>query len=166
MGTKIISKSVELALELERAEELFRKTNQFNFSNQRSKMETSVSKVVSGCIISSLSDIYSDSGIISAFKYVVEPNSDIIVQEFVISCRALGRGVERLILKSILKFCLEEGIFKSDCRVFFVFNKSERNIPVQEFIERGFAVSGKNNLIEIDKEYWATIDKKMEGLTN
>jgi FkbH-like protein len=166
MGTKIISKSVELALELERAEELFRKTNQFNFSNQRSKIEISVSKEVSGCIISSLSDIYSDSGIISAFKYVVEPNSDIVVQEFVISCRALGRGVERLILKSILKFCLEEEIFKSDCRVFFVFNKSERNIPAQEFIERGFAVSGKNNLIEIDKEYWATTDKKMEGFTN
>jgi hypothetical protein len=47
-----------------------------------------------------------------------------------------------------------------------VFNKSERNIPTQEFIERGFAVIGKNNLIEIDKEYWATTDKKMEGFTN
>ena len=166
MGTKIISKSVESALEFERAEELFRKTNQFNFSNQRSKMEISVNKEASGCIISSLSDIYSDSGIISAFKYVVEPNSDIVVQEFVISCRALGREVERLILKSILKFCLEEEIIKADCRVFFVFNKSERNIPVQEFIERGFAINGDNDLIEIDKEYWATIDKKMEGFTN
>jgi FkbH-like protein len=166
MGTKIVSKSVESALESERAEELFRKTNQFNFSNLRSKMEISVIKAVSGCIISSLSDIYSDSGIISAFKYVVEPNSDIIVQEFVISCRALGRGVERLILKSILNFCFEEEIFKADCRVFFVFNKSERNTPAQEFIERGFAVSGNNDLFEIDKEYWTTIDKEMESLTN
>jgi predicted enzyme involved in methoxymalonyl-ACP biosynthesis len=129
-------------------------------------MEISVIKAVSGCIISSLSDIYSDSGIISAFKYVVEPNSDIIVQEFVISCRALGRGVERLILKSILNFCFEEEIFKADCRVFFVFNKSERNTPAQEFIERGFAVSGNNDLFEIDKEYWTTIDKEMESLTN
>ena len=51
-------------------------------------------------------------------------------------------------------------------KVFIVFNKSERNIPVQEFIERGFAINGDNDLIEIDKEYWATIDKKMEGFTN
>ena len=166
MGTKIMSKSVESVFEIERAEELFRKTNQFNFSNQRSKMEVTINKQVTGCIISSLSDIYSDSGIISALKYVVEPNSDMIVQEFVISCRALGREVERLILKSILKCCAEEEIFKVDSKVFFVFNKSKRNFPAQAFIEKGFAINGSNNLIEMDKDYWATIDEKMEGLTN
>jgi FkbH-like protein len=166
MGTKIMSKPAELVFERERAEELFRKTNQFNFSNQRSKMEMTFNKEVAGCIISCLSDIYSDSGIISAFKYVVEPNSDIVVQEFVISCRALGREVEKLILKSILKCCAEEEILKADSKVFFVFNKSERNIPAQEFIEKGFAINSMNNLMEMDKNYWATIDKRMGGLTN
>jgi FkbH-like protein len=157
MGTKIVSKSAESNFEIERSEELFRKTNQFNFSNQRSKMEVTVNKENAGCIISSLSDIYSDSGIISAFKYIVEPNSDIVVQEFVISCRALGREVESLILKSILKFCAEQEIFKANSRVFFVFNKSERNIPAQKFIERGFALNSLNNFIEMDKSYWARI---------
>ena len=166
MGTKIMSKSAESVFELERAEELFRKTNQFNFSNQRSKMEMTINKEVAGCIISSLSDTYSDSGIISAFKYVVEPNSDIVVQEFVISCRALGREVERLILKSILNRCAEEEIFKTDSKVFFVFNKSERNIPAQKFIEKGFAINSNNKLMELDKNYWVTLDEKMEGLTN
>jgi len=166
MGTKIMSKSAESVSEIERAEELFRKTNQFNFSNKRSKIEITTNKEVAGCIISSLSDIYSDSGIISAFKYVMEPNSDIVVQEFVISCRALGREVEQLILKSILKFCLEEEIFKADSKVFIVFNKSERNIPAQEFIKKGFTINSINNLMELDKNYWATIDEKMGGLTN
>ena len=166
MGTKIMSKSAESVFELERAEELFRKTNQFNFSNQRSKMEMTINKEVAGCIVSSLSDTYSDSGIISAFKYVVEPNSDIVVEEFVISCRALGREVERLILKSILNYCSEEEIFKASSKVFFVFNKSERNIPAQEFIEKGFAINSNNNLMEMDKNYWAALDEKMEGLTN
>lgn len=166
MGTKIMSKPAELVFERERAEELFRKTNQFNFSNQRSKMEMTFNKEVAGCIISCLSDIYSDSGIISAFKYVVEPNSDIVVQEFVISCRALGREVEKLILKSILKCCAEEEILKADSKIFFVFNKSERNIPAQEFIEKGFTINSMNNLMEMDKNYWATIDERMGGLTN
>ena len=129
-------------------------------------MEMTINKEVAGCIISSLSDTYSDSGIISAFKYVVEPNSDIVVQEFVISCRALGREVERLILKSILNYCAKEEIFKVDSKVFFVFNKSERNIPAQEFIEKGFAINGNNKLMEMDKNYWETLDEKMEGLTN
>ena len=166
MGTKIMSKSAASVFEIERAEELFRKTNQFNFSNQRSKIEIGTNKEAAGCIVSSLSDIYSDSGIISAFKYVAEPNSHIVVQEFVISCRALGREVERLILKSILKFCVEEEIFKADSKVFFVFNKSERNIPAQEFIKKGFAKNSSNNSMEMDKNYWATIDEKMGGLKN
>lgn len=166
MGTQIMSKSVETVFEIERADELFRKTNQFNFSNQRSKMEMTINKEFAGCIISSLSDVYSDSGIVSAFKYVVEPNSDIVVQEFVISCRALGREVERLILKSILKCCAKEQIFKADSKVFFVFDKSERNIPAQAFIKKGFAINSRNNLMEMDKNFWATIDEKMEGFTN
>ena len=164
MNTQITSKFAESALEIERAEELFRKTNQFNFSNLRSKMEMNFNKEEAGCIISSLSDIYSDSGIISALKYVVEPNSDIVVQEFVISCRALGREVESLILKSILKFCSEEEIFKADSKLFFVFNKSDRNIPAQEFIKKGFTVNSGDHLIEIDTKYWAIINEKREGL--
>ncbi len=164
MGTKITSKFAETTLEVERSEELFRKTNQFNFSNQRSKMEVSVNNQVSGCVITSLSDIYSDSGIISAFKYVIQPDSDIVVQEFVISCRALGRGVEKSIFNSILKFCLEREIVKKESRVFFMFNKSERNVPAQEFIGRGFATDGSNDLIELDKVYWATIGEKIGRL--
>ena len=51
-------------------------------------------------------------------------------------------------------------------KVFFVFNKSERNVPAQEFIEKGFAISSSNKLIEMDENYWTTLDEKMEGLTN
>ena len=166
MDTKIMSKPAESVFETERAEELFRKTNQFNFSNQRSRVEMTTDKEVAGCIISSLSDTYSDSGIISALKYVVELNSDIVVQEFVISCRALGREVESLILKSILNRCAKEEIFKTNSKVFFVFNKSERNIPAQEFIKKGFTINSSNKLLEMDKNYWATLDEEMEGLTN
>jgi FkbH-like protein len=164
MNTQIISKFAESALEIERAEELFRKTNQFNFSNLRSKMERNFDKEIAGCIISSLSDIYSDSGIISALKYFVKPNSDIVVQEFVISCRALGREVESLIFKSILKFGSEEEIFTSDSKLLFVFNKSDRNIPAQEFIKKGFTVSSGDHLIEINTMYRSIISEKREGL--
>jgi hypothetical protein len=65
-----------------------------------------------------------------------------------------------------LKCCSEEEILKADSKVFFVFNKSERNIPSQEFIEKGFAINSMNNLIEMDKNYWATIDERTGGLTN
>ena len=62
--------------------------------------------------------------------------------------------------------CLEEEIFKANSKLFFVLNKSERNIPAQKFIKKGFAINDSNNLVELDKNYWATIDEKMGGLTN
>lgn len=164
INTKIISKFAESALEIGRAEELFGKTNQFNFSNQRSKLRLTGDRNVAGCIVSSLSDVYSDSGIISALTYVIEPNSDIVVQEFVISCRALGREVEGLILKSILNFCSEEKIIKAGGKIFFVFEKSDRNIPAQEFIRNGFIRNKNKNLLQMEQEYWAKINKKLEGL--
>lgn len=166
MNTKITSKFAESALELGRAEELFRKTNQFNFSNQRSQLDTIVDKAFAGYIICSLSDVYSDSGIISSLKYAIKPNSDMVVEEFVISCRALGRGVEGLIFKSIFNYLLEEKIVKVDSKIFFVFNKSERNVPAQKFIKKGFIKNECDNLMELDKKYWAIADGKLEGNTN
>jgi FkbH-like protein len=87
-----------------RLSELSRKTNQFNLSLRRLD-EVEVHEYVQGpgsfAVGIGLRDCLTDSGIIAAmFGRLV--GEEVIVEEWVISCRALGRGMETLMASSAL----------------------------------------------------------------
>jgi len=135
IGTELMSKFASTKEELQRAEELFQKTNQFNFSNKRSKIQKMTKTNASKVIITKLSDSFSDSGIIASMMYDSKKNKPIVIKEFVISCRALGRGLEKYILKSMLALISRQKIKKIGNEIFFDWNETDRNIPAQKFIE-------------------------------
>ena len=135
IGTKLMSKFASTDKELQRAEELFQKTNQFNFSNKRSKIHKSTKISTSKVVITKLSDSFSDSGIIASMVYSSKKNGPISIEEFVISCRALGRGLERYILKSMLTLINRQDIIIFGNQIFFDWNKTDRNVPAQKFIK-------------------------------
>jgi FkbH-like protein len=135
IGTELMSKFASTKEELQRAEELFQKTNQFNFSNKRSKIQKMTKTNASKVIITKLSDSFSDSGIIASMMYDSKKNEPIVIKEFVISCRALGRGLEKYILKSMLALISRQKIKKIGNEIFFDWNETDRNIPAQKFIE-------------------------------
>jgi FkbH-like protein len=102
LGTRVKSQRAISSEQLNRAMELFRKTNQFNLTLERTIFkDMNLQEENSAVILTYLRDDISDSGPIAAIYYVVEGNA-IEIREFTISCRALGRDVEKYILRSSL----------------------------------------------------------------
>lgn len=142
MSTEEYLKSLEIVLgfkindqnELERIAELSNKTNQFIFTYKRYNVQElrGIIKKDDFCLVSvSLRDKLTDSGVIGACIGKKEQGI-IIIEEMFISCRALGRGIEELIIKIAIKIItqkLKGNIVKVN------FKKGERNIPAQNLIQ-------------------------------
>ncbi len=90
---------------LKRAEELFNKTNQFNFSLNRHSSKDIINILNNKnheLKLFSLKDKFGDHGIIGA--YVLEKKKyNILISDFVLSCRVLYRYVEQYMLFHIIK---------------------------------------------------------------
>ncbi len=137
-------------IDLKRCEEMSNKTNQFNANYKRYNLkQLKLLKKNKGThvVTFSVKDKYSDSGIIS---YIVIENKNKYYQlnEFTISCRALGRGLENFFLFLLIKkFSINNLI------VHYI--KTDRNIP---FINLADKLSIKKN----KTNYWFS-KKKIES---
>ena len=117
-----------------RISELANKTNQFIFGYQRydlpmvEKLMQDKDAVVISVI---LSDKLSDSGTIAVC--VGKKQNDILfVEECFVSCRALGRGIDDVIVLGMIKLAADElGTSKLEV----VFKKGERNTPAANFVK-------------------------------
>lgn len=117
-----------------RLHELSMKTNQFNTSLARLP-EAEVGRRIAAedcrVISVSLADRLSDSGVVASIQTRLASRT-LVVDEIAISCRALGRGVEDLIVGiSVLKAAAELGA----CRVRFVAVEGPRNDPGREYAD-------------------------------
>ena len=134
-------------LNLKRCVEMSNKTNQFNSNYQRYSLKNFKSffnKKEIKIVTFSASDKYSDSGIIANIilkknKYYDEIN------EFTMSCRALGRGLEFHFLNELIKkFSI------NDLRINYI--KTSRNEPFINLAEKICLKKSK-------KIYWINIEK-------
>jgi FkbH-like protein len=137
-------------LNLKRCEELSNKTNQFNSNYQRyklTKLKSLTNKKHIKVITFSVSDKYSDSGIIS--NIVLQKNKLYYkIVEFTMSCRALGRGLECYFLNQLIKkFSIKELIIS--------YIKTDRNEPFIKLAEKISFKKNKNN-------YWIDIKKTIK----
>ena len=117
-------------INIKRCSELSKKTNQFN-SNYLRLTERNINKFLKSknnfLYEFEVIDKYSNSGIV-AFIFLQHINKKINVLEYVISCRALGRGLEFIFFKEAIK--------KFDNEVFFLYKKTKRNEPFIRFIKK------------------------------
>ena len=127
--------------------EMSNKTNQFNSNYKRlsSKDIDKFSKDKNYRIVTfSVSDKYSDSGIIASLILKNYNKFDVIV-EFLMSCRALGRGLEYIFINQISKkFNIK------DLRIRYI--KTSRNEPFIKFAEKIKSKKDKKN-------YWLNLNK-------
>ena len=134
-------------LNLKRCEELSNKTNQFNSNYQRynlSKLK-SLTKAKDTIVCTfSVSDKYSDSGIISNVV-LLKNKSYYQIVEFTLSCRALGRGLECYFLNQIIKkYSIKE--------LMISYVKTDRNEPFIKLAEKISFKHNKNNyFINLEK---------------
>ena len=150
----------------QRVSELSNKTNQFIFNYMRyqhtdilQRMQSSHSTVVTA----SLKDKLSDSGMISSCIVVLK-NDHLEIEDLFVSCRALGRGLdEMIVLGSIQVAC--DTLQCNKIRVKFI--KGERNTPAENFVAnylKPYIVSSEDFTYQISPTFAKIIINKQEKI--
>lgn len=121
--------------DVKRISELANKTNQFIFNYKRYS-QTQIEKFMMdrNCLVISISlkDRLSDSGLIGAI-IVKNEQEYCLIEDLFISCRALGRGINDIMILHGIKIALEKLNMKF---LKLLFTRGERNQPAFEFIEQ------------------------------
>ena len=116
-----------------RLHELSQKTNQFNLNLGRLdevKVHDYLNKAGHFAVTVGLSDRLTDSGVVAAmFGRIVD--DEVFVEEWVISCRALGRELEDAMAASALA-----AVTKQAKAVWFHYRTGPRNAPAREWLAR------------------------------
>jgi len=130
--------------DLARVAQLTQKTNQFNLTTLRytedNILELAQSKN-SDIYTMKVSDKISDIGLIGV-AIVRYERSKMIIDSFLMSCRALGRGLEN----SLLTFSINSGIERGVTKVIGKYVPSKKNIQTEDFYSKnGFTLLDINN---------------------
>ncbi|GAA4828080.1 thioester reductase domain-containing protein [Algivirga pacifica] len=123
---------------IERAYQLIQRTNQFNLTAERMTLEGLKSKLeanVFDALLMSAKDKFGVYGIVGLVLFSIEDDC-LLIQNLLLSCRILGRGVEQFICQKIYEIA-EENALK---QVGFSLVDTQRNKPAQNFLRQ---VSGQ-----------------------
>jgi FkbH-like protein/FkbM family methyltransferase len=138
------------AEQLERVSQLTVRTNQFNLTTIR-RSEGEIRELLrSGatCLVTSVSDRFGDYGLVGAILYTNGADR-YAVDTLLLSCRALGKGVEHRMVAELASRALRDG--KS--LIELPYRSTDRNEPAREFIERlgpaGIAANGGSLTLEL-----------------
>lgn len=173
-------KSLEMEVEIcfaddysiPRISQLTQKTNQFNLTTKRysdEDIKSFAEKSNSDAITMKLSDRFGDLGIVGVCILKYE-GKNAVLDSFLLSCRALGRGVEEILLFSALKLAKERGCLS----VVGEYMPSRKNKQVEKFYQNNDftpeSISDKslekyrydlNGVINPPPESFKTIDLKL-----
>jgi FkbH-like protein len=117
--------------DLARAAQLTQRTNQFNCA-PRPRTEAEIQGLLAQFkpLVVSVSDRFGDYGLVGLVLCRFERDT-LIVETFLLSCRALGRGVEHRILAHLGSLAKSQGALCVDLR----FVASAKNQPALDFLE-------------------------------
>lgn len=151
--------NIELSIEslndrnFERAFELIHKTNQFNLSLERTKRSDLAKaldrdKLFVFCV--SVKDKFSDYGVMGVVLVAHDPNA-FCISNFVMSCRILGRDIEKFILQSVVSKLTH---LDPEKLITSVFREGPKNAIVKGFYDcNSFVVVKQKNTNGVVKEY-------------
>lgn len=151
LGT-VLNVEVANSKHLPRVHQLFTKTNQFNVTTQRydiGDVEKFINDGEWDLLLFSVADNFGDMGIIGLT--LVDINSEIAnIDSFILSCRAMGRGVEIAVMNILKNRYLLNGTADSISARYI---KSQKNKPVEKlFDQQGFLLE-KNSSVGNEKRY-------------
>lgn len=152
---------INILEQIPRVAELLNKTNQFILSYLRYN-ETQVRDFVSNpnnvLITIKMSDNLSDSGII-AICLATKVNNTLLVKELTVSCRALGRNLEDIMIPYMFNIACK----KLNCVANLLnisYQKGERNLPALDWLHK----YSNSDLLEKGTISVAYKDISLEGL--
>ena len=128
--------------QMSRVSQLSWRTNQFNFTTIRrseAELRTWLKNGNRDCLVASVSDRFGDYGLVGVLLYEIGADQ-LTVDTFLLSCRALGRGVEHRMLAELGRLAESEG----KAFVQLPYLPTEKNSPALEFIKSlgGYDVRG------------------------
>jgi FkbH-like protein len=145
LKTRVVLKTATPEL-MARAHQLFSKTNQFNLTTRRytlAQLEQFASDPSSQLLLAHAEDRFGDLGWIGAVlvRRLGEPEAEI--DSFILSCRAMGRGVESAMLNRVKEVVFSAPVCQ---RLAAEYLATRKNPPAREFLdERGFTVVARSD---------------------
>ncbi len=118
---------------IERVSQLTQRTNQFNFTTLRrseGEIQALCQAGKSECLVVKVSDRFGDYGLVGVIIFRAGREA-IDVDTFLLSCRALGRGVEQQMLAKLGEIAKKRGLDHVDV----TFVDSGKNRPALDFLE-------------------------------
>jgi FkbH-like protein/FkbM family methyltransferase len=119
--------------QMARVSQLSWRTNQFNFTTIRRSEAELRAWLKNGnrdCLVANVSDRFGDYGLVGVLLYEIGADQ-LTVDTFLVSCRALGRGVEHRMLEELGRLADGEG--KTFVQLPYL--PTEKNSPALEFIK-------------------------------
>ena len=119
--------------QLARVAQLTMRTNQFNLTSIRRSENEMRELLKSGvkCLVTSVSDRFGDYGLVGAILFTSSANR-CTVDTLLLSCRALGKGVEHRMLAELASHALREG----KPLIELPYHRTERNEPARNFLSQ------------------------------
>ena len=135
--------------------ELINKTNQFNLNGIR--VADTILEKSKKVLTFDLKDIYGDFGTIGVIVFS-ELDAQVIVNNFVLSCRAFSRGVEFEIINVLRKYIKYKDIY-------FEYKKTDRNKVIEDLIK---LITKKidNNKYLLDESLFEKSLEEYKGILN
>ncbi len=136
-----------------RISQLILKTNQFNLTTKRYQLEdiqkfSEDENILIGCV--QVEDKFGDNGITGAFIVQKDGVNEWILDTFLLSCRVMGREIEKSILGYIIKKANENNVKKIKAE----FIPTQKNKPIENFLpDCGFKKNGKFWEISLNEPY-------------
>ncbi|MDW3206343.1 MAG: HAD-IIIC family phosphatase [Alphaproteobacteria bacterium] len=115
---------------VERTHQLFNKTNQFHMTLERPTL-SEIEARREGLYTISLRDRFGDYGIIGILELSSSPDA-MRIDNLIMSCRALGRGME----ETALAFAAEQARERNLAKLEIAFVEGPRNQPARRFLEK------------------------------
>ncbi|MFC1975073.1 HAD-IIIC family phosphatase [Chloroflexota bacterium] len=117
---------------LNRVAQLTQRTNQFNFTTIR-RSENEIQQLVEAskliCLVTEVSDRFGDYGLVGVILFELGPTA-LQVDTFLLSCRALGRGVEHQMLTKLAEIAIAHKLDYIEVTCV----PTERNQPALDFL--------------------------------
>ena len=131
----------------ERITQLLNKTNQFNLTTKRhtlNEIQNLINSHEYDVFSYQVADKFGDSGIIAVV--VVNETEDIpIIEEFVMSCRVMGKNIENAIIDDVEEYIYNKGY--DSLRANYI--KSDKNMPVCDLYEGlGYSIVEEDKLFK------------------
>lgn len=133
-GLNIILSRVDNQIYVERITQLINKCNQFNLTtirHTRKEIENYLSSKLYKVYAYNVADKFGDCGVTAVVILNFEKKLPMI-QEFVMSCRVMGKNIEVGIIDDIERELIDNGFEGIEAK----YIKSEKNMPVSDFYEK------------------------------